>query len=469
MAPVIAWFRNDLRLHDHPALHAAIERGSEVLPLFVFDSRLTDGSWASANRNAFLADCVEALGKELTKIGGNLVIRVGQPEVVVPTVAKEVGASEVFVTRDYSPFARTRDRRVSAALQTAGATLHARRGRLIVEPEEVLTATGKPFEIFSPFERRWNQAGRERPIPAPASIRTLPGISSGRMPTFTATATHLIEGGERAAGVRLGAFTSDGRLERYASDRDLLAATGTSGLSADLHFGTLSPLAVAEAAGATWEPGVRSALGSSKFVSELAWREFYAHLLWHNPSVLRKNFRSGLERVPWRNDPEQLERWKNGETGYPVVDAAMRQLRETGWMHNRARMVVASFLTKHLLIHWREGEAHFMHHLVDGDVASNNGGWQWAASTGADSQPYFRIFNPILQGKRFDAEGEYVRRWVPELRRVPAADIHTPWLMSEAEQNKAACVIGRDYPSPIVEHQAARDRALAAFGQPTAR
>jgi deoxyribodipyrimidine photo-lyase len=261
--------------------------------------------------------------------------------------------------------------------------------------------------------------------------------------------------GETAARARLARWTADG-LSRYAEHRDLLAADATSRLGQDLHFGLLSPVEMLERCRVPGE-------GPRAFVRQLCWRDFYGHVLWHWPHAASGPLHDRFEAVPWRDDPDALAAWREGRTGYPVVDAAMRQLRTTGWMPNRARMIAASFLAKDLLIDWRLGEAHFMHHLVDGDLASNNGGWQWAASTGTDAQPFFRIFNPVRQGERFDTGGEYVRRWVPELARVPDRFIHAPWTMPNAVQGEAGCRVGADYPAPIVDHSLARERAIGAF------
>jgi len=263
--------------------------------------------------------------------------------------------------------------------------------------------------------------------------------------------------GEPAARERLAAWL-ERDVDAYAATRDRLdLEDGTSRLSQDLRWGLLSPLEVVERAGGAGD-------GRRVFAAELAWREFYAHVLWHHPRVLREPFQPAFAGLPWREDPVAFDAWREGRTGYPVVDAAMRQLRASGFVHNRARMIAASFLVKHLLLDWRLGEAAFMRHLTDGDVASNNGGWQWTASTGTDPQPYFRVFNPVLQGRRFDPDGAYVRRWIPELRRVPGAAVHEPWALDAAEQAAAGVRIGLDYPAPIVDHAAARQRALDVFG-----
>jgi deoxyribodipyrimidine photo-lyase len=435
----LLWLRRDLRLHDHPALAAAIAAADAVVPVYVLDPRLLDGPRAAANRSWFLL-------ATLRELAADLALR---------------GAVDVFASRDVSPFARARDRAVEGRLATAGRRLRLRPGLLVAEPEDVHTNDGRPVTVFTPYARRWAAVPRRGLVDAPERIPSLPpGTIAGeplpRVPAPSADPVLLPAPGERAARGRLAAWVSSPSLQAYAEGRDRLDTDGTSRLSADLKFGTLSPLEVLHAAEG---PGD----GRRVFVSELCWREFYAHVLWHFPHVAGGAYRPAYDAVAWIDDPDGTDAWRDGRTGYPVVDAAMRQLAASGWMHNRARMIAASFLAKDLLVDWRRGEAHFMAHLVDGDVASNNGGWQWTAGTGTDAAPYFRVFNPVSQGRRFDPEGTYVRRWVPELARVPAAYVHEPWTMPPAAQAAAACVIGRDYPAPIVDHAAARERALAAY------
>ncbi len=456
----LLWLRRDLRLHDQPALAAALEAADAVVPVYVLDERLLHGSRASANRTWLLLESLRLLADDLAARGSPLVVRTGRPEAVIPALAAEAGAGEVFATRDVSPFARRRDRAVGDALAADGRQLHLRRGLLVAEPEEVRGADGGPVLVFTPFFRRWAAVPRRAPLPAPAAI---PGPASPvrsepipAPPAPTADPALLPVPGEAAARERLGRWIASAALPDYADGRNRLDTDGTSRLSADLKLGALSPLEVLLAAEG---PGD----GRRIFVSELAWREFYVHVLWHFPHVVRSAFRPAYDAVPWLDDPAGLAAWREGRTGYPVVDAAMRQLAGSGWMHNRARMIAASFLAKDLLVDWRAGEAHFMRHLVDGDVASNNGGWQWTAGTGTDAAPYFRVFNPVSQGRKFDPAGAYVRRWVPELARVPDAYVHEPWTMPPDVQAAAGCVIGRDYPAPIVDHAAARERALAAY------
>jgi len=450
----VLWFRRDLRLHDLPALAAAVAAGP-VAPLFVLDDRLLNGRWPSPNRAAFLGKCLAELGASLRSRGSRLHIRRGAPEDVVPQFAAEAGATDVFVSRDYSPYARSRDRRVAKALEANGIQFHARRGVLVHEPEEVLSDSGQPYSVYSPFRRRWESLERRMPLAAPDSLESVDGLDAGELPDFGELPPGAPIPGEAAAQERLRAWAA-GRIDGYAEGRDSLAAGHTSRLSQDLKWGLLSPLqVVAECAG----PGA----DHTKFVSEVAWREFYYHVLWHNPRVLREPFQRQFAGIAWFNNPAAFEAWKRGKTGYPVVDAAMRELLATGYMHNRARMIVASFLTKDLHIDWRLGESHFMDHLLDGDVANNNGGWQWAASTGTDPQPYFRIFNPLLQSKKFDPDGEYIRRWVPELARVADAHIHASSAMPREAQAAVNCIIGHDYPAPIVDHHEARAISLELY------
>ncbi len=464
----IVWFRRDLRLHDHPALLAACTDRDRLVPLYVLDPALIGGRFASPNRTWFLLGCVRALRDALRELGSDLVVRVGDPRDIVPATARAAGADTVYVSRDHAPFGRARDAVVAEALARDGVTWHPCRGVLVHEPDEVRTGEGGPFSVYSPFRRAWEVLERRAAAGVPRRIPPLPTDAlAGSIPSQadlgagdgpTADARLLPEPGEPAARRRLERWLSHG-VEGYAGHRDRMdLVDGTSRLSADLHLGLLSPTEVVESVARG-----ESSDGNRIFTNELVWREFYAHVLFHRPHVRTRAFREEYESIPWSDDAGALAAWEAGRTGYPIVDAGMRQLAATGWMHNRARMITASFLTKDLLIDWRRGESCFMRHLVDGDVASNNGGWQWAASTGTDPQPYFRIFNPILQGKRFDPDGAYVRRWVPELAGVGTARIHAPWEMSDAEQAAAACRIDVDYPAPIVDHAEARARALAVY------
>jgi deoxyribodipyrimidine photo-lyase len=461
----VVWLRRDLRLHDHPALTSALERSDRLVPLYVLDPALLGGRFASPTRTWFLLGALDALRSSMRALGSDLVVRVGDPREVVPVVVRAAGAGDLVVSRDHAPYGRARDRAVADGLASDGVRWHAKRGVLVHEPEALATGQGTPFSVYSPFRRAWQDLERRTVLDAPASLPPLPGLDPGTIPSLadlglgdgpTADPALLPEPSEAAARGRLERWLARG-VEGYATSRDALdREDGTSRLSADLRFGLLSPLEVVERATGAGE-------GRRVFVNELVWREFYAHVLFHRPDVLRHAFVPAFESLPWSTDEAALDAWQSGRTGYPIVDAGMRQLAASGWMHNRARMICASFLTKHLLTDWRVGESWFMRSLVDGDVASNNGGWQWSASTGTDPQPYFRIFNPILQGRRHDPDGAYVRRWVPELRSVPPARIHAPWELSAEEQAAADCRIGMDYPAPIVDHAEARARALAVY------
>jgi len=455
----VLWFRRDLRLHDNPALTAAIVAGP-IAPLYVLDPALLRGRWASPNRAAFLLATLSELDAALRERGARLHIRLGRPAAAVPRFARDAGAESVFVSRDYTPYARRRDGAVAHALADLGIAFHASPGIVVHEPEEVRGAAGQPLSVFTPFFRAWQALPLRPPLPAPDRIPGRPGLEPGELPSQAALGlpppvSALPPAGESAARARLERFLA-GPVCAYAETRDRLDLAGTSRISQDLHFGLLSPLEVVTRARA-------AGCETAKFIAEVAWREFYHHILWHHPRVLREPFQQAFASVPWRHDEADFAAWTAGQTGYPLVDAAMRELAATGYLHNRARMVVASFLAKDLFLDWRLGETHFMRHLLDGDVANNDGGWQWAASVGTDAQPYFRIFNPVTQSKKFDPEGAWIRRWVPELRRVPDRYLHEPWTMPPAVQEAIGCVIGRDYPAPIVDHAAARQRAIAAF------
>ena len=470
-APTIVWFRRDLRIHDHPALVDSVRSGAPVVPLFVIDPRLLTGRFGSPNRTWFLARSLDALSGQVAGLGSSLVIRRGDPAMIVPAIAREVGAEAVAVSRDYTPFGRTRDRSVAGALEAAGIAFRQRRGVLIHEPEDALTGQHGAFRVFSPFHRAWERLPIRDVLPAPEAIASAGDLRSDvaaldelRAVQPTAAPEHLLEAGEPAARERLARWIEAGPGHgpaAYASTRDRLAdPRATSRLSQDLRLGLLSPVEVAQAV----RMHLADADGPRRFLSELAWRDFYAHGLWHEPRIAHEPFIARYAGLRWPGTDADAEAWREGRTGYPIVDAAMRQLAATGFTPNRARMIVASFLVKDLLVDWRVGEAHFMRHLVDGDPASNLGGWQWAASVGTDAQPYFRVFNPVRQGERFDPAGEYVRHWVRELARVPDDRVHAPWTMTEAEQEAAGCRIDVDYPVPIVDHAEARLRALAFFG-----
>lgn len=466
MPPAILWYRRDLRVHDLPALAAAIDHGGEdgVVPVFCFDDALLHGRFASARRTEFMLRTLAALDARWHDLGGRMWWRRGEPARELSEVVRLTGATEVHATGDVSGFAHDRDERVRDALADAGADLHLHPGIAIASDLGALqTKTGKPYTVFTPFSKAWAGQARRELIKAPKTLHT-PRGDRGELPTldalgFDRSEAHVDDApdaGEIAAVAAASAWVEDG-LADY-NDRRSDLASATSHLSAHLHFGAVSPLLVERMVLDRGGPGSRT------FRNELAWRDFYLQVQLNFPHTARLEFQERYRKLSWETDHDALEAWQQGRTGYPVVDAAMRQLNATGFMHNRARMIVASFLTKDLHLDWREGERWFMRQLLDGDLASNNGGWQWTASTGTDPAPYFRrMFNPMLQQKKFDPSGAYVRKWCPELANVPDEHLVEPWKMPPLEQEAAGCVIGDDYPEPIVDHAEERRHAAERY------
>jgi deoxyribodipyrimidine photo-lyase len=459
----LVWFRGkDLRVTDHGPLTSAIAAG-DVLPLFVLDPYFFAPARARElpHRMQFLLESLDSLRKNLEKLGSELLIAKGKSVQIVPQLARELAATRVVAQRWTEPFGRERDRRVAAALAVPFELFE---GETLMAPETIRNGAGQPYSVFTPFARALRRSLPEVvPLPAPRALPPLPAdvrFSSAALPTLAELGiienTKILRGGERAARARLTEFLEHS-LVRYDLERDRMDLAGTSRLSADLKFGTLSARSV-------WAAATRRAERApgpvEKFKSELLWREFTHASLWDRPQLLTQPFRADFVDFPWVDDDAGWEAWTSGRTGYPVVDAAARQLLAEGFVHNRARMITASFLTKHLLIHYARGEAHYMKYLTDGDWAQNNAGWQWSAGCGTDAQPYFRVFNPTLQGEKFDPNGDYVRRYVPELARLPAKFIHRP---AEAPINVleiAGINLGVTYPEPIVDHAMARDRFL---------
>jgi deoxyribodipyrimidine photo-lyase len=461
MISAIWWIRRDLRLMDNQALRAALEQAEMVFPVFILDPKLLSSPYAAPKRITFIFDGLRALDRELRMRGSLLVVRQGHPLEALHTLKNETGAMSIFAEADISPYARQRDKKVLGELPltlTPGVTVH--------PPDILYKPDGLPYSIYTPFRRMWQSVTfPNKLIPAPERLPVPPLLSNLGVPgTPGQSAESLFPAGEVEARRRLDAFI-DTKINSYAEDRNRLDLDGTSRLSPYLRFGMLSARQAAWAARQADERArdAYSRQGVETWLNEIIWREFYAAILYHFPNVRRTAFRSEMRGIRWREDIHGFEAWAEGRTGYPVVDAAMRQMNATGWMHNRVRMITASFLAKDLLIDWRRGEHHFMKHLLDGDPAANNGGWQWTAGTGTDAAPYFRVFNPVLQGKKFDPHGAYVRRWVPELDSVPNAFIHAPWEMPIGLQEKLGCVIGKDYPTPIVDHVLARQRVLEAY------
>jgi deoxyribodipyrimidine photo-lyase len=453
--PSIVLFTRDLRVADHPALAAAVAAGP-VVPLFVLDERILTSRYAAPNRLAHLCDALADLRAALRERGGDLVVRRGDPVAQVRRVCMEVGAGAIHLSVDVSAFAVRREHALRAMADELGIPVTAHPGVMLVPTKDVRATGGGPFQVFTPYWRRWSSAVHRAPLPAPERIAlpTLPdGFDVGVVPvtadlTERPTAPLLEPGGERAARVRLDRWL-EGPVDDYDTGRDLMGIDGTARLSPHLHLGTVSAGEVAS------RLDLRRP-DHEAFLRQLCWRDFNHQLLADRPGLVDDDIRPRGDR--WRDDPEALAAWKEGRTGYPLVDAGMRQLLAEGWMHNRARMVTASFLTKHLYIDWREGAWHFMDHLVDGDLANNFGQWQWTAGTGTDSRPN-RIFNPVVQGQRYDPDGAYVRRWVPELAGVDLRHLHGPW-------EAAGSLFGAtDYPAPIVDHREARERFLEARGR----
>jgi deoxyribodipyrimidine photo-lyase len=441
--PSVMWFRRDLRLADNPALSVAAEHGP-VVPLFVIDPVLFERS--GTPRAAFLVAALRELGASMDR---KLVVRFGDPIAVVPAVAAEVAADTVFAAGDHGPYGTRRDRAVSAALAADGRRLELIASPYAVEPGSVRKQDGSTYRVFTPFARAWAARGWDAPMAAPR-VDWLgdPEVACAGYPRIPPTAVQIPPAGERAAHERLDAFLA-GPLARYDTGRDRPDLEGTSRLSVDLRWGVLHPRQILVHLGD--EPAHRS------FRGELAWREFYADVLHHRPDAAWHELQPAMAAMAVDRDGPAHARfacWSAGTTGYPIVDAGMRQLDATGWMHNRVRMIAASFLVKDLHLPWQWGARHFMDHLVDGDLASNSQGWQWVAGTGTDAAPYFRIFNPVVQGRRFDPDGSYVRRWVPELADVAGPGVHEPW---------TAATTRLDYPDRIVDHAAERDEALARY------
>jgi deoxyribodipyrimidine photo-lyase len=455
------WFRNDLRLRDNTALAEATRRCDRLAAVFVFDDAILKSPRTGAPRVRFLLACLEKLGTELVERGIPLWIRHGDPARELGALLEEQAIDLLSFNRDTTPLATRRDAQVREAAASHGVEVVERRDRVVFEAAEVRTRQGGPFSVFTPYSRRWRECFAEdprRPQRAPRLPAWGKRVKSDPLPDagalgFAGDETTLPTAGEDAARRRLKAFLEE-RVERYGEDRDVPSIDGTSRLSPHLRFGTVSVRDCLAAADEAAAARPKLGKGVEKWSTELIWREFYAALLEEHPRVTREEWKIEFAKVQWDDAPDRFEAWCQGRTGYPFVDAGMRQLLETGWMHNRVRMVVASFLTKDLLIDWRRGEEWFLQRLLDGDPASNNGGWQWAASTGADAAPYFRIFNPVTQGERFDPEGEYVRRFVPELSALKGKSAHRPW---------DSPMLAPDYPERIVDHAEQREEALARF------
>ncbi|MBB3899863.1 cryptochrome/photolyase family protein [Roseococcus suduntuyensis] len=464
MTPALIWFRQDLRLDDNPALHAAQDR--PLLACYILDDEAAAG-WAHGGAQRWwLHHSLAALRDALASRGATLHLAVGRAEAVVPQLAAAIGASEVHAGRLYEPWARRRDEAVAKALQAEGRRLVLHSSSLLHEPHRVRTGQGKPYSVYTPFSRAIFALGEPPPpLPAPGKLHApadaaegVPLETLGLLPErdwWREFPRHWTPG-EDGARSRLRRFAARA-LEGYDGARNTPGVEGTSGLSPHLRFGELSPRQVWHAAR---EAGAK---GEATFLKEILWREFSYHLLWHRQELPEAPLQANFAQFPWQPDAKLLRAWQRGRTGYPIVDAGMRQLWRMGWMHNRVRMIAGSLLVKHLLQPWQAGAAWFWDTLLDGDLASNSASWQWVAGCGADAAPYFRVFNPTLQGEKFDADGAYVRHWVPELAKLPDKYLHKPWEAPDLVLRGAGVRLGADYPRPIVEHAAGRARALDAY------
>ena len=468
----ILWFRQDLRLDDHDGLLAAAARGA-VLPVYVWDPE-GEGRWAPGGASRWWLDrSLRSLSASLEAIGSRLLVRRGECGSVLAELAQAIGSDRVVASRRFEPAAIAQEQSVSRALAGVGVSLDLHQTSLLFSPESIRSGSGEPYRVFTPY---WRACGRQvadipkpraapRSLPLPAKTPRGDSIDSlGLAPTIAwdAGLVEMWSPGEAGARARLAAF-GRGTVDGYGEGRDRPEIVGTSLLSPHLHFGEISPRRIWHSFAGRRTPDV------DKFLAEIGWREFAHHVLAAYPKTPERPLRPEFERFPWRRDAKSLRAWQRGETGYPMVDAGMRQLWHTGWMHNRVRMIVASFLVKHLLLPWNAGAEWFWDTLVDADLASNTLGWQWSGGCGADAAPYFRIFNPVLQGEKFDPDGAYVRRWVPELAKVPRKFIHRPWEAPPEALRGAGVALGGDYPKPIVEHAMARARALEALSAITSK
>ena len=473
----LVWIRRDLRCDDHAALYHALRRFDQVHCLFVFDTDILEALPSRQDRRVEfihasvlqLHEMLQALAERSGVPGAGLIVRHGPAADCVVALAQSLGVQEVLVNRDYEPQAIARDRRVQQDLQISGIAFSDYKDQVLLDRDEVLTQQGKPYSVFTPYKRAWLQkldafqrkpypveryAHHLAPLPAVETLPTLEQIGFAR----TNLQTLPLPVGMRGAQQLLQNFLP--RMHGYKEARDYPGRKGVSYLSVHLRFGTVSIRQLAQLA---HERAAQGDEGAQTWLSELAWRDFYFMILWHHPHVVTQSFRPEYDNVQWDDAPDLWQAWCEGSTGYPLVDAAMRQLLQTGYMHNRLRMVVASFLTKDLGIDWRRGERFFAEHLNDYDLSANNGGWQWAASTGCDAQPWFRIFNPVTQSERFDPDGSFIRRYVPELAKLPNKHIHFPAVMPPLSLQACGVQLGQHYPHPIVIHAAARERTLMRF------
>lgn len=460
MKTALHWFRRDFRLTDNTALSACAGRADQVAPVYVLSDWRRNHRWTGPHRQAFLCGSLAELSASLESIGARLIIRRGDAVRELIALARECRAEAIFFNRDPDPFGRAVEAELERAGAAEGLEIVSCKDVCLHERDEVLTATGTPFRVFTPYATAWGKLPKPAPRGAPRSLSTPPGLASGGLPSLGTWGLkehgNIVSPGEKAARERFQKFLGR-EFADYGQARDFPSEEATSRISQDLRFGLLSIREVMAKCGKHAEslPPARRA-NARKYLSELIWREFYMSVLWHHPEVLEVEFNPQFRDMAWPGKKEHFERWKDGETGFPIVDAAMRELRETGFMHNRARMITAMFLTKDLHLDWRLGESYFMQQLTDGEIANNNGGWQWSAGTGADAAPYFRIQNPWTQARRYDPRGGYIRKWIPELRDLPAELFFGPPKSGR---------LARKYPEPIVDHAAEREETLELFAR----
>ena len=480
---IIHWFRRDLRLHDNTALWHACrdthngDAGGGVIPVFIFDDAILRHSDCGAPIVRFMLDCLTDLRTNIRSEGGDLIFLHGKPLERLQILARQTKSKAIYYNKDYAPGAVERDEEIERVLAADGIELKGFKDQVIFEEQEILTISGgEPYTIYTPYKNAWlNRLQKTEfqvlPKPKfnfPPLLKEVKGIAMPTAADLGFTSAHQIEikAGETGGRTRLEEFCRE-KINGYKNNRDIPALDGTSRLSPHLRHGTISPRQCVEAAlqvcGQVKMGDGRNSDGPDCWIGELIWRDFYQQVLFNFPHVEHEPFKQNLKWLKWRKSQADWTRWTSGQTGFPIVDAAMRQLNQTGWMHNRLRMIVAMFLTKDLLIDYRLGERYFMQNLIDGETAQNNGGWQWSASTGTDAQPYFRIFNPTSQSEKFDPSGVFIRKYCPELSEVPLRYIHSPQQMTDAEQRDSHCRIGVDYPAPMVDHAVARERAIQTF------
>jgi len=460
MPPVIHWFRRDLRIADNTALHHAASEGVPVIPVYVLSNWIHSHHWTGANRQYFLCGSLTSLANNLETLSGRLIVRAGEAVEELRKLVEQTGAAAIHFNRDPDPFGKATEARLAVLCAKLGIACHGYDDVALHTPAAVLTQTGNPYKVYTPYSRNWLFIEKPAPLPKPKSLSTPPGIFSLPLPSVShweldTPIAELSEPGERAARTRMDRAVSE-IISGYAARRDLPAENGTSRLSQDLRLGLISIRTLYRKiteAHASASPSAQTSIDI--YIKELAWREFYFAILNHFPHVLDHEFNPNWVGLPWYEPGEKFELWKNGRTGFPIVDAGMRQMLATGFMHNRLRMITAMFLTKDLHIDWKLGESHFMQHLTDGEIASNNGGWQWSAGTGADAAPYFRIQNPWSQTAKHDAEGKYIKRWIPELAKVDPKRFQAP-----PDNNRP---LADGYPLPCLDHKTERDRTLAIF------